>query len=258
MPRLSPSTTTITKLILNSSAKCAFPGCDQKLIENDQLIGQICHIEAASPGGERYNSSQTDEQRRSYNNLILLCANHHKITDNVEEYTVSKLVDMKQAHERQVEEEPALNLDELKHAISNIAAHGDKFSYTFNNSFTPYTEYEYLDDTSKAEAKLSNDLQNVQRVAGNSSATQYAQQIFGQELLKAKQPFDRRKTASDKMHSLELRKIDKFYSQLSEKEMSKIQQRGMVFSGAVPALEQKIESYKADAISELKIMYGKE
>jgi len=253
--------TTITKLILNSNAKCAFPSCNQRLIENDQLIGQICHIEAASPGGQRYNSDQTDEQRRSYANLILLCANHHKATDNVDEYTVDKLIEMKKNHEQVVEDEPTLDLDELKQVVNNItnvSNTNDDFRYVFASTFTPYMDYQYQEDTSKAESKLRGELQNIQRVAGNSSVAEHAKQIFGQQLEIAKRPFVARKQASDKMFDLELSKIDRFYTQLHEKEMSKIRQRGMGFSGAVPALGQKLESYKSDAISELKIMYGKE
>ncbi|WP_172953346.1 hypothetical protein [Klebsiella pneumoniae] len=37
-----------------------------------QYVGNVCHIEAAEVGGERYNKSQTDEDRRAYSNLILL------------------------------------------------------------------------------------------------------------------------------------------------------------------------------------------
>jgi hypothetical protein len=258
MSRKDPSTTTITKLILASAAKCSFPGCNQQLIENDQLIGQICHIEAASPGGQRYNPSQTDDERRSYENLILLCANHHKVTDDENEYTVEKLKAMKRAHEEQVEDEPTIDLVELNHVIGNLVnSGGDEFRYVFSGSFQPYMEYEYINDTSKAEAKLRGELQHIQRVAGHSSATDYAQQIFGQQLAKAKQPFVARKQASDKMYALELSKIEDFYKQLHDKEMSKLRQRGMGFSGQVQVLEEKIAKYKDTATQELNIMYGK-
>jgi hypothetical protein len=258
MPRRDPSTTTLTKLILASAAKCAFPGCNQQLIENDQLIGQICHIEAASSGGQRYNPDQSDDERRSYENLILLCANHHKVTDDESEYTVEKLKAMKKAHEQQVEDEPAIDLVELDHVIGNLINNSsDAFRYVFAGSFKPYTEYEYQDDTSKAESKLRGELQHVQRVAGNSSAAEYAQQIFGQQLSKAKQPFVARKQASDKMYALEHSKIEDFYKQLHDKEMSKIQKRGMGSSGQVQVLEEKINRYKDMAVQELNIMYGK-
>ncbi|GAB6285564.1 MAG: hypothetical protein STSR0009_17650 [Methanoregula sp.] len=67
--------------------------------ENHNLIGQICHIEAAEPGGERYNPHQTDKERAGFDNLILLCANHHSITNDVSKYSVEKLKAMKKSNE---------------------------------------------------------------------------------------------------------------------------------------------------------------
>ncbi|MGB7519699.1 MAG: LPO_1073/Vpar_1526 family protein, partial [Spirulinaceae cyanobacterium] len=47
-----------------------------------------------------YNPNQDDEQRRSFENLILLCANHHIVTDDMKEYSVAKLKEMKRVHEK--------------------------------------------------------------------------------------------------------------------------------------------------------------
>ncbi|MEZ5333610.1 MAG: hypothetical protein R2991_16605 [Thermoanaerobaculia bacterium] len=67
--------------------------------ESDQFVGQICHIEAANTHGERYNQCQTDEERRSPDNLLLLCYKHHKETDNVELYSTERLRTIKLEHE---------------------------------------------------------------------------------------------------------------------------------------------------------------
>jgi hypothetical protein len=69
------------------------------------LIGEVCHIEAAEEGGERYNPNQSDEDRRHYNNLLLLCHEHHVETNDVQEYTVSKLKEMKRLHEEKYNKE---------------------------------------------------------------------------------------------------------------------------------------------------------
>jgi hypothetical protein len=59
---------------LLSGNECAFPGCRQPVIsDNGTLIAQIVHIEAAMPGGGRYNASMTDEDRRAFENLMVLC-----------------------------------------------------------------------------------------------------------------------------------------------------------------------------------------
>ncbi len=256
MPRLDPSTTTVTKLVLAAAAKCGFPDCKQQLIVDDQLIADICHIQAASPGGERYNPSQTDQERRAYDNLIILCRNHHRVTDNTDIYTVEKLKGMKLAHEALMEAEPTLDLQELDRVVNNMTSGG--FSYTFTNHLQPYKEYEYQSDVSSAENKLRNELSNVQRVAGHSSAADYAQQIFGQQLELAKRPFTARKANSEKMFQLELQKIDDYYNELKEAELSKIRGRGMGESGQVIVLNNKVKKYKDMAIRELNVLFGKD
>ncbi len=60
---------------------------------------EICHIEAAEENGERWNPSMTDEERRHFSNLVLLCPNHHVETDDVKKYTVEVLKEMKSNHE---------------------------------------------------------------------------------------------------------------------------------------------------------------
>jgi tetratricopeptide (TPR) repeat protein len=105
--RLPVKTETIKKLFALSGNSCAFPNCKERIIdENGQLIGEICHIEAANINGERYNPSQTDEERRSFDNLILLCANHHLATDNVDEYPVERLKKLKSEHEIKYQQNP--------------------------------------------------------------------------------------------------------------------------------------------------------
>lgn len=100
MARKAPKLDTLRALFAKSGNCCAFPGCKNKIINNkNQLIGEVCHIEAAEEGGERYNSNQTDEERRHYDNLILLCHEHHVETNDIQEYTVNKLKNMKKVHE---------------------------------------------------------------------------------------------------------------------------------------------------------------
>lgn len=100
MARKAPSTPTLRRLFAVSGNKCAFPECDQLLVDkNGIFVAEVCHIEAAEKGGQRYNEIQSDEDRRSFSNLIILCHQHHKITDDVNKYTVSDLLVMKENHE---------------------------------------------------------------------------------------------------------------------------------------------------------------
>ena len=102
MTRKAPTTETVRFLYLISGNECAFDGCNERIIDSDgDYIGQICHIEAAEKGGERYNdASDDDEARRGIENLVLLCYPHHTKTNNVETWTVEKMRKMKAQHEK--------------------------------------------------------------------------------------------------------------------------------------------------------------
>ena len=107
MARLDITKGTLKKLFALSGNQCAFPKCPQRIFnEHGDLIGDVAHIEAANEEGERYNPDQTDEDRRSFDNLFVLCRNHHRTTDNVEEYPVERLQEMKRAHESQFAGQP--------------------------------------------------------------------------------------------------------------------------------------------------------
>lgn len=91
---------TIKRLYALSNNRCAFPNCNVVFTnpENVTNFSNICHIEDAEKGG-RYNPNMTNEQRASFENLILLCPNHHIETNDVKKYSVSSLREMKQKHE---------------------------------------------------------------------------------------------------------------------------------------------------------------
>jgi len=68
--------------------------------ESGTITGEIAHIRAASPNGPRYDPTQSDGERHSFANLILLCGRHHAIIDTeIEEYPTLRLERMKHEHE---------------------------------------------------------------------------------------------------------------------------------------------------------------
>ena len=99
--RLTPSPEVTRRLYLASGNRCAYPQCDQALMGADAiLVGQIAHIEGALPDSARFNPKMSNEQRRGYDNLLLLCGTHHITIDrDVERWTVAKLKDLKRTHE---------------------------------------------------------------------------------------------------------------------------------------------------------------
>ena len=95
-----PSTQIVKRLFALSSNRCAFRRCTTPLVQGHTVIGEICHIKAAHSGGPRYDPNQTDVERHSFDNLILMCGVHHKIIDDDEEaYTAEHLMRRKAEHE---------------------------------------------------------------------------------------------------------------------------------------------------------------
>ncbi len=94
-----------TKKILwaKSGGKCAFPACERDLIgEDDNIQGEICHIVARNKGGARWRADYGDDIDDE-KNLILLCADHHKMIDDFpEKYTEEMVRKYKKDHEAEV------------------------------------------------------------------------------------------------------------------------------------------------------------
>lgn len=93
----------IKRLFAFSGNRCSKPGCSRPVIAEDDVtvVGKICHIEAASEKGPRYNEDMSDDERRSYDNLILLCDEHHSIIDNKRNehrFTKETILDWKNKH----------------------------------------------------------------------------------------------------------------------------------------------------------------
>ena len=107
MARKQPTSDTLRALFARSGNRCSFPDCDHPLVNDKNLfIGQICHICAASPNGQRYDPEQTDDERRAYENLILLCYPHHVETNDVDLYPPEKLAQIKRNHESSFAHQP--------------------------------------------------------------------------------------------------------------------------------------------------------
>ena len=98
---------TVRRLDKLSGNQCAEPSCQKNLIAEDgqSIISKICHIEAASKNGPRWNANMSDDERRDFSNLILLCDEHHTIIDNKvneKRFPVSLLKKWKTEHEAKI------------------------------------------------------------------------------------------------------------------------------------------------------------
>lgn len=126
------NTKTIKTLFARSGNICAFPGCNTLLVDSvGNVIGEICHIAAQSPGGPRYDVQQTEAERHGVDNLLLLCANHHKTIDGDEAvYPIPLLKGMKEAHEgfagRDYQKSDDVNAQRLLEKFSGISIAGNR------------------------------------------------------------------------------------------------------------------------------------
>lgn len=91
------------RLWAKSGNRCAI--CKNELIVSngggeDLIIGEECHIVSSKPNGPRYEKGLLNYDK--YENLILLCCNHHKEIDdplNIEKYSKYELYKIKENHE---------------------------------------------------------------------------------------------------------------------------------------------------------------
>jgi len=101
--RLAPTKETLRELFLKSGNLCAFPGCNALIMDKEgRFIAELCHIEAAEKGGERFNEKMTNEERRAFGNLVILCHEHHVVTNDVGSWQVARMQEMKANHESKV------------------------------------------------------------------------------------------------------------------------------------------------------------
>lgn len=122
-------------LYARSGNRCAFPGCDLPIFEDDnQLTGECCHIEAYSKEGPRYNDVLSDDKCNGYDNLILLCSRHHKIVDaDYHTYTVEYLKEMKRVHEETFR---ASNLKLTAMMVTQLQESSKRFWHTIQSIHT--------------------------------------------------------------------------------------------------------------------------
>lgn len=107
--------------------RCSNPSCrvpTSAPSSNDKVnnIGIAAHICAASPGGARYDSSMTNNDRKSLNNGIWLCSNCSIDIDRDESYyTVEMLNDWKNRAENTARDELGKKLPSQSETIDTVS-----------------------------------------------------------------------------------------------------------------------------------------
>lgn len=90
---------TIIRLASRVGYICSCPGCNASTVgpsmessSKVSNIGVAAHICAAAPGGKRYDSNMTSDERKSIDNGIWLCQSHSKLIDTDEVKYTKKLL----------------------------------------------------------------------------------------------------------------------------------------------------------------------
>lgn len=98
-----PTITTVKELFALSRNVCALPTCDESLTRPEwgEVNADIAHIEGEREGAARWNPSMTDDERRSFPNLMLLCPKSHRLVDRLrpQDWPVERLQKIKEDHE---------------------------------------------------------------------------------------------------------------------------------------------------------------
>jgi len=91
--------TDIKKLFSRSAGQCNI--CKLDVAEGDVVIGQMAHMIAKSPRGPRGN--ENTHRNDLYDNLILLCPNHHiEVDSRPSAYPEHRLREIKSKHEADI------------------------------------------------------------------------------------------------------------------------------------------------------------
>ena len=120
---------TIRILAQRAGYMCAQPACRQLTVgPSDDRVGRItmvgvaAHITAAAPGGPRYDSSVSPEDRASEANGLWVCQTHGKlIEDTASRHTVATLRRWKKQHEDWVFQRVASADGLLKHGLTSVS-----------------------------------------------------------------------------------------------------------------------------------------
>lgn len=104
----NPSRLTLRILCANAAGRCQFEGCNKPVFVDVLTLKQfnmsnVAHIVASDPNGPRGDAVRSHQLSDKLENLMLMCADHHKLIDadeNVKEFPEDRLLQMKARHEQ--------------------------------------------------------------------------------------------------------------------------------------------------------------
>jgi hypothetical protein len=114
-----------TALWARAAGRCQYRGCNADLVgdlvasRQDGIFGFIAHIVADVEGGPRGDPVRSPQLARSLENLMLMCARHHKLIDldAAADHPEAVLLAMKAEHEARIAVVAGIDEDRASHVI---------------------------------------------------------------------------------------------------------------------------------------------
>jgi hypothetical protein len=158
LKRIAVSDTTWKSLIALNGNECAMPDCSNTLIyENNKFRGKLCHIEAYSPEGPRFNSNLSTKERNDISNLIIFCPNCHDLVDaDPKKFNIEDLKKMKIEHEQTQKNKGYVVPDNII-KILKVSINEDEFKLDVISTFIQI--YNSIDDLTVKDDFFENRLE---------------------------------------------------------------------------------------------------
>lgn len=102
-------------------------------LEHETLIGTIAHIRAKSEQGPRFDKDQSEDENRSFSNLMAMCANHSKIIDGTKsgDFSVETLKKWKIEHEQRVSNSGDRSWIKPANSITEITSESEHLNFSY-------------------------------------------------------------------------------------------------------------------------------
>ena len=193
-----------------SGNRCAI--CRQRLVidetdlDANSVVGDECHIRSGANAGPRHNPAFEALPSDDLANLLLLCRVHHKMVDDqVETYTIERLLAIRLNHERWVEskfndaaEVLEIKLRRIKEEVPNkldLVLSGQQLLGLASNCHGSYQSYP--EDLSEDEIELvggflqnlkdwidlAGDLEPLDRIRATTSLSEEISQLLEQKFM---------------------------------------------------------------------------
>ena len=138
-----PTLATQKNVMTASGNQCAFPGCSRLIfdLEHETLIGTVAHIKARKENGPRFDKNQSEEDNRSFANLVAMCAEHSKIIDGprATDFSVETLTTWKTEHEGKIANDSDRSWIRPANSLTRLTSEGETlhFSYWIDRTGRP-------------------------------------------------------------------------------------------------------------------------